>query len=206
MTRLLHTVVAALAFLVAATFAATTAISAPAKAPAPAAKPVAKQTAKPATRAAAAGKPGAVEFVRPELPREQVDTKMPRQRGRVMPVPAQADLQAALNDAKPGDTLVLDAGAVYSGGFVLPKKSGDGWIIVRSTAESQLPPAGTRVAPDKHARHMPRLVTPNNNTPALRTEPGAHHWRFIGVEFAADPKVKRVSAIVELSHNASGKL
>jgi hypothetical protein len=53
---------------------------------------------------------------------------------------------------------------------------------------------------------MPRLHTPHNNEPALRAEKGAHHWRFIGIEFAAAPEVKRVSAVVDLSHDASGKL
>ena len=153
---------------------------------------------------APATKPG--DFRRPELPREQVDIKMPKQPGRIVPVPAQGDLQAALNDAKPGDTLVLDAGATYTGPFTLPKKTGDGWIIMKSAAESQLPPPGTRISPEKHAKEMPRLLAPQNNTNALRAEKGAHRYRFIGIEFAAAPQVKRVSAIVDLSHDASGKL
>ena len=43
----------------------------------------------------------------PELPRELVDTTMPNQREKITPVAAGGDLQKALNDAQPGDTLVL---------------------------------------------------------------------------------------------------
>ena len=188
MTRLSHTVVV-LTFTLAAIFGATRAESAPAK---------------PTTRATK--DKNQAGFVLPELPREQVDTKMPTTRGKTTKVAAKDDFQAALKNAQGGDTLILDAGATYTGSFILPKKSGDGWIVIKSSAETELPPAGTRIDPKKHARLMPRLHTPHNNEPALRAEKGAHHWRFIGIEFAAAPEVKRVSAVVDLSHDASGKL
>src|SRR5262245_31560638 len=44
--------------------------------------------------------------------------------GKTTPVPVGSDLQAALAAAEQGDTLVLDAGATYSGHFSLPSKSG----------------------------------------------------------------------------------
>src|SRR4051812_47313101 len=71
----------------------------------------------PAARGAppATQKATATDFVRPELPRKFVDTAMPAMRGKVTPVPNGGDLQAALNAAQSGDTLVLEAGAVYSG-------------------------------------------------------------------------------------------
>jgi hypothetical protein len=63
-------------------------------------------------------------------------------------VNAGGDLQAALNAAQPGDTILLQAGAVFTGGFKLPVKSGSGVITVRSAApDSSLPPAGTRITP-----------------------------------------------------------
>ena len=49
-------------------------------------------------------------------------------------VNAGGDLQAALNKAVPGDTILLQAGATFTGNFVLPKKSGSTFIIVRSSA------------------------------------------------------------------------
>jgi hypothetical protein len=157
--------------------------------------PPARADAPPASNAAGGS------FVRPELPRQFVDTAMPQQRGKTTAVSAGGDLQAALDAAKPGDTLVLDAGATYGGSFVLPKKDGEGWVVITSSAEKQLPPPGTRVHPDTHAALMPKIVT-GTAQPALRAKVGAHHYRFIGIEFSAAPEVKRVSAIVELSHQS----
>ncbi|MFI5229884.1 MAG: Ig-like domain-containing protein, partial [Gemmatimonadales bacterium] len=56
---------------------------------------------------------------------------------RTVPVPAGSDFQAALDAAQPGDELVLDAGATYTGNFVLPAKAGasaTAWVTIRSAA------------------------------------------------------------------------
>jgi hypothetical protein len=42
---------------------------------------------------------------------------------------------------------------------------------------------------------MPKILSPNQN-PAVYTQPGAHHFRFIGVEIGATPGVKTIYAIV----------
>jgi len=143
-----------------------------------------------------------VSFTRPELPRVSVDTRMPEQQGRTTEVPAEGDLQRAIDEARPGDTVILQAGATYEGTFVLPDKEGDGWIIVKSSAESRLPKPGTRITP-AFAEQMPKLVTNHNGQPCLRTQPGAHHYRFVGIEFAAALEVKQVHAIVEISHQST---
>jgi hypothetical protein len=65
----------------------------------------------------------------------------------------------------------------------LPVKSGSGWIVVRSAAaDTSLPSAGTRVTP-AFRNQMPRILGPAGS-PALMRAPGAHHFRFIAVEFA----------------------
>jgi len=38
------------------------------------------------------------------------------------------DLQSAIDEANPGDTLVLDAGAEFPGPITLPYKDGNDWI------------------------------------------------------------------------------
>lgn len=138
----------------------------------------------------------------PELPRLHVDTSMPTQAGRIIQVPPGGDFQAAVNRANPGDTIVLQAGFVYQGTFVMPKKEGTGWIVVKSSAEDSLPRPGTRITP-AYAKSMARVSTTRNNQPAVRGAPGARHYRFVGVEFTAEPAVKTISAIVELSHNST---
>ena len=60
------------------------------------------------------------------------------------------NLQTALNNAKCGDTIRLQAGATFSGIFTFPAKSCDAnhWIIVRTNADDSLLPAeGTRLTP-----------------------------------------------------------
>src|SRR5689334_3013032 len=45
-----------------------------------------------------------------------------------------SDLQAAINAAVAGDTLLLRAGETFHGNFILPAKSGTAWITIRSDA------------------------------------------------------------------------
>src|SRR5580765_346552 len=116
----------------------------------------------------------------PERPRVFLDTTYAAPAGRQTSVAAGGDLQGALNSAQPGDTIILQAGAIYTGNFTLPVKSGTAWIYVQSSALSSLPAAGTRVAPAQ-ASVMPKIVSPNTS-PAISTAAGAHHFRFVGVE------------------------
>jgi PKD repeat protein len=100
-------------------------------------------------------------------------------------VAAGGDLQAALNAARPGDTVILQANAEFVGNFVLPAKSGDAWITVRtSTPDTGLPAAGYRIKPTD-ATLLARLRSPNSDA-ALRTAPGAHHWALRYLEFRAN--------------------
>jgi hypothetical protein len=132
----------------------------------------------------------------PAPPRVFLDTSYTPPTGRTVPVAAGADLQAALNAARPGDTLALQPGAVFRGNFTLPKKAGDGWIVVRTaTPDDKFAPQGARVTPAA-AAFMPKIESPNSG-PAIAALPGAHHYRFIGVEFTVAPDVNIIYAIVE---------
>src|SRR5918992_3198648 len=117
----------------------------------------------------------------PELPRVYIDTTYPVVTGSVFNLSAGGDLQLALNAAQPGDTIVLQAGAVFTGNFTLPAKTGSSWIIVRTSNMAGIPAEGTRVGPS-HSSAMAKGLTPNS-APAVKTATGAHHYRFVGVEF-----------------------
>ncbi|HZN65357.1 MAG TPA: LEPR-XLL domain-containing protein [Tepidisphaeraceae bacterium] len=134
----------------------------------------------------------------PELPRVFLDTTYaPSITGRTIHVPAGGNVQAALDAAQPGDTIALAAGATFTGNFTLSDKPGDSWITVRTDApDSSLPAPGTRLTP-AHAPLLPKLVSPNS-LPALATRPGAHHWRFVGVEFTVADTVASTPGIVHL--------
>ena len=116
------------------------------------------------------------------LPEKRVDTSFPTSRGEIIQLAAGADFQAALNNAKPGDTIELEAGATFQGPFTLPNKTGSDWIVIRSgPSDTRLPPPGTRVAP-ADSRAMAKLTSSSGSV--LSTEPGAHHYRFVGLEIS----------------------
>jgi hypothetical protein len=129
-------------------------------------------------------RPATLAAGEPEPPRVYLDTTYKPPKGRSIEVKAGGDLQAALNQAKPGDTITLEAGAIFTGNFTLPNKSGSGqseWVVVRSsTADSNLPPPGTRITPS-YSNVLPKIVSPNSE-PAVKASSGAHQYRFIGLE------------------------
>lgn len=140
----------------------------------------------------------------PELPRVYLDSSYPPATGRTLNVPAGGDLQFALDSAQPGDVVALQPGATFTGPFTLPKKSGVGWIVVRSAApDASLPPAGVRVTPD-FAPVLPKIVSPDVG-PALLTEPGAHHYRLVALEIAVAPPVTFNYGLVLLGDGSSAQ-
>jgi len=128
----------------------------------------------------------------PTLPAVWVDTVMPPSSGAVLSVAAGGDLQGALNQAQPGDTIVLQAGATYvapAGGFFLPPKNNPNrlWIILRTSDLTNLPAQGVRAGPANSAS-MPRILS-RDTSAALSTLPGpgtaaVAYWRLIGLEMS----------------------
>jgi hypothetical protein len=137
-----------------------------------------------------------------ELPRTTVSTTYPAG-GRTVRVPADGDLQRALDAARPGDVLLLPRGATYVGNFRLRDK-GDvagaragGWIVIRTDVpDTQLGAPSTRMTPSRAAAlRLARIVSASYD-PAIRTEPGAHHWRLTGVEVTANDDVKTMNMLL----------
>ena len=127
-------------------------------------------------------KPGEAATL-PELPRAFMDTTYAPPTGNTITVNAGGNFQTALNNAVLGDTIVLQVGATFTGPFTLPNKtSGTGWIYVRSSAYSSLPPPGSRVSPT-HAVNMPKIVVNDLVGAAVQTTSQSHHFRFVGIEF-----------------------
>jgi hypothetical protein len=98
-------------------------------------------------------------------------------------VSAGGNLQAAIDAAKPGDTILLQAGATFAGSFKLPAKGGTTYITIRSsTPDSQLPPPGTRITPAS-APLLAKIKSTNAGS-AIRTGAGSNYWRLQFLEFA----------------------
>lgn len=98
----------------------------------------------------------------------------------VIKVAPGGNLQSAIDNAQLGDTIVLEAGATYTGDFVLPNKSGTGYITIQSSRAAELP-EGVRVGPAQSALFA-RLHNASSASPVIRTAAGAHHYRLIGLE------------------------
>lgn len=112
---------------------------------------------------------------------------------RIITVGPRDSLQAALNAAQYGDTIVVKAGETFTGNFVLPQKNGTGEIVIQSSRISELP-EGKRVNPSQAAL-FPKLQT-TNTEPVIATAAGAHHYRFQGIEFSTDSSTKAVYDVI----------
>ena len=105
--------------------------------------------------------------------------------GATIVVRAGDDLQAAIDRARSGDVLLLEQGATFTGNFILRGNEGTRPIIIRTAADDRrLPGATDRIGPED-APLLPKLKSPNT-APALRTEPGASHWRLLAIEFVGN--------------------
>ena len=96
-------------------------------------------------------------------------------------VAAGGNLQAAINSAQPGDIIALARGAVFTGTYSLPNKSGSSVITIRTADDTGLPGDGGRISP----QDSPQLATlRSNGGPVIQTQPGAHHWKLMLLEIA----------------------
>lgn len=96
------------------------------------------------------------------------------------------NLQTAIESASFGDTVVLQAGATYIGPLTLPNKTGGQdaeFITIRTSNLDGIAKDGERIKPNLQGTPMARIVAPSGQ-PAIRTEQGAHHYKFIGIEIA----------------------
>lgn len=129
--------------------------------------------------------------VLPELPQIFLQTCMPISSDTITVCDIGCDfdndqLQEAFDAAQAGTLVLLQPGATYQGTFFLREKpAGEGWIVVRTAApDASLPDADTRITPS-FSNVLPKIIAPPF-LQALRTEGRAHHWFFMGIEFAAE--------------------
>ena len=143
-----------------------------------------------------------------ELPRVSVQSSVSSTPapGKILQVHSTDNLQSVLNQAQCGDKIQLEAGATFSGAFVLPAKDCDDqhWIVIRSAApEDALPREGERITPcyagvpslpgrpqypcPSPQNKMAKLVAAKG-VPVLRVAAGANHYRIgPGLELTRAP-------------------
>ena len=111
------------------------------------------------------------------------------------------NLQAAIDSARYGDVIVLEAGATFTGPIVLPFKEsspgGEQYITITTSNLAGIPAEGQRVNPQIHAPTMPKIVAPNSSV-AIGTAESAHHYKFVGIEFSPAADSQYVYNLIDL--------
>jgi hypothetical protein len=157
---------------------------------------------------------GPAELPRRFLKTSVSDTPAP---GRSRLIKESEDFQQAIDDAKCGDTLELQAGATFRGLFRFPKKPCDDahWIVVRTSApDDALPPeneiltpcyagvASLPGRPDFHCSSVRNVLAKleldrkTEGGPVLLQD-GANHYRFIGLEITRSVPDLRMRNLVQ---------
>jgi len=159
-----------------------------------------------------------------ELPRVYIrsslsGTPSPR---KVRTVTGGSNLQQAINTAACGDTLLLEAGATFTGKLIFPAKNCDDshWITLRtSAADSALPPEGQRLTPcyagvsslpgrpDLHCASAENVLAKlefsakGGSGPLVFTS-GANHYRLIGLEVTRSAPGADIYSLISLEPSA----
>jgi hypothetical protein len=118
----------------------------------------------------------------------------PQRNGSILQLDRNGDLQGAIDEARPGDTIVLEAGAIYKGPFTLPVKTGSAFITIQSSRVSELP-EGARVSPSQSALFA-KLQSAERGAPVVKTQPGTHHYKFVGLEFSTADQQAPVNDLI----------
>ncbi len=154
---------------------------------------------------------GPAELPRVLIPTAMANTPAP---GTTITVNSGGNLQSALDNASCGDTILLQAGATFTGLFKFPAKSCDDshWIIVRTSAEDSLLPAeGTRLTPcyagvaslpgrpafncTSTKNVLAKLVMNQVGSGPVVFAADANHYRLIGLELTRLPGTGVVYAL-----------
>jgi hypothetical protein len=123
--------------------------------------------------------------------------------GKIIAVSATDDLQAKIDAANPGDVIEIAPGAVFTGNYILRNKPGNStaWIVIRPANASALPPEGRRMTPAlAAAANLPRIQTASNG-PVFDTEPGAHHYRLVGLEITSVSTVGATNTLISFGND-----
>lgn len=160
-----------------------------------------------------------------ELPRVLVksslaDTPAP---GQIRVVKEGDNLQRAIDSSSCGDTLKLQAGAVFEGQFKIPAKSCDDshWVVIRTSASDEsLPAEGTRLTPcyggaaslsgrpDFQCSAVTNVLARiefdgKGGIGPLLFLAGANHYRFLGLEITRANSEASVSALAQTREGAT---
>ena len=108
-------------------------------------------------------------------------------------VQAGQSLQPVINQASSGDTITLQAGATFTGNFVLPNKSGT-FVDHNSKFNDEFASGGGHRVDPSQKPFMAKLMSPNGGA-ALSAANGAHNYYIRGLELANPPGVYSMNVV-----------
>jgi hypothetical protein len=111
----------------------------------------------------------------------------------IISIPAGASLQAAIDKALPGDTILLTPGASYTGNFYLRKKPGSATITIATAGQEMKYSIPARVKPAE-APLLAKILSANSS-PAIRADRGSHDYRIAGVEIKTAPGIYNMGLV-----------
>ncbi|MGE5298159.1 MAG: hypothetical protein ACM3KM_03275 [Acidobacteriaceae bacterium] len=109
-------------------------------------------------------------------------------------------LQTAIDQALPGDEILIDPGMTITGPITLRKKAGSGWIVIRISNLSLIPSEFNRIKPS-YSSVLPKILAPGYNQNAILTEAGASYYRLVGLEVAKASPQAAASELISLGSN-----
>lgn len=91
-----------------------------------------------------------------------------------------AELTTALAGCVGGDLIILNKANTFSGStYTLRNLAGSAWVYIMSSDASFQVDSSTRVTTNAN---MPMVQSAGSPNVAFQTNPGAHHYRFVGLE------------------------
>ena len=151
--------------------------------------------------------------VLPTLPQAQVDVTMPTVNGTTLnatcaTLQTQIDAAAALN-VNLTHQIILATGTTCTGPYVLRSHTGGtGWILIKGTNYSSLPPSGTRVTATANAALMPQIKYGEDGAVAhvgcFSAATGAQRYRIIGIDCVENTAKVPNWAMISLGYSSSG--
>ena len=117
----------------------------------------------------------------------------------------ESTLQAAINAASRGDTIILDTDVTEN--ITLPyKASGSGYVTIQSSALASLPTAGNRVAPADASNTPTIRSTSAGSTRAITAASSATppaYYKFIGIQVLRHNSTTQQTNLIELGTSHS---
>lgn len=122
-----------------------------------------------------------------------------------------AEVQIAIDDARPGDTIELEAGRIFPSPmwWLRAKDGSPGYITITTTRAADLPDENTRITP-AYASLLPRIVAVNAPFPAIQTDDGelprpAERYKLVGLMFTNRPGMVFTRGLVVIGNTSGAK-